>query len=179
RDHALALGEHQPPERHHPLAAHGLANDREGLVSDRLTGRHVIGGVEEAPVDLPARHKAVDLDGVGAFDLDRIQLGIIHDEVLALGDLIAAAFIFGGDRFAGLLIDELLAQAIAGRLADLPECDALGGRARRMQRNRTGDQGKFEVAFPVRTHNQLLSLRVYAYEAGYKDRDALFNSVAG
>ncbi len=48
-----------------------------------------------------------------------------------------------------------------------------------MQRNRTGDQGKFEVAFPVRTHNQLLSLRVYACEVGCKDRDALFNSVAG
>jgi hypothetical protein len=47
------------------------------------------------------------------------------------------------------------------------------------QRNRTGDQGKFEVAFPVRTHNQLLLLRVYACEAGCKDRDALFNSVAG
>jgi hypothetical protein len=30
-----------------------------------------------------------------------------------------------------------------------PECDALGRRARRMQRNRTGDQGKFEIAFPT------------------------------
>jgi len=47
------------------------------------------------------------------------------------------------------------------------------------QRNRTGDQGKFEVAFPVGTHNQLLLFRVYACEAGCKDRDALFNSVAG
>jgi hypothetical protein len=122
-----------------PWRARRLANDRKRLLSDRLARGDVIGGIEEALVDLRARHEAVDLDGVGALDLDRVQLGIIDDEVLTLGDLITAAFIFGGDRFAGLLIDELLAQAIAGGLVDLPECDALGGRARRMQRNRTGD----------------------------------------
>ena len=48
-----------------------------------------------------------------------VELGIIDDEVLTFGDLIAAAFIFGGDGRAGLFIDELLAQAIAGGLADL------------------------------------------------------------
>jgi hypothetical protein len=36
--------------------------------------------------------------------------------VLALGDLVAAAFVLGGDRLAGLFIDELLAQSIAGGL---------------------------------------------------------------
>jgi hypothetical protein len=49
----------------------------------------------------------------------------------------------------------LLAQAIAGGLVDLPQRDALGTRAGRMERNRTGDQGQFEIAFPVGTHNQL------------------------
>jgi hypothetical protein len=33
-----------------------------------------------------------------------------------------------GDRLAGLFIDELLAQAIAGGLVDLPDGDALGTR---------------------------------------------------
>ncbi len=116
---------------------------------------------------------------MGTLDFDRVQFGIIDDEVLTLGDLVAAAFIFGGDRRAGLLIDELLAQAIAVGLVDLPECDALGRRARRMQRNRTGDQGEFEIAFPVRTHNQLLLLRVYACEASCEGRDALLNPLAG
>jgi hypothetical protein len=32
---------------------------------------------------------------VGALDLDCFQLGIIDNEVVALGDLVAAAFIFG------------------------------------------------------------------------------------
>src|SRR5437868_13512320 len=49
-----------------------------------------------------------------------------------------------------------------------------------MQRNRTGDQGQFEVAFPVRTHNQLLLLRGYACEAVCQGSDALlFDPVAG
>ena len=84
------------------------------------------------------RHKSVDLDGVGALDLDRFELRILNDEVLALGHLVAAAFVLGGDRLAGLFIDELPAQAIAGGLVDLPEGDALGTRAGRQRpRSRT------------------------------------------
>ena len=90
---------------------------------------------------LRARHEAVDLDRVGALDLDGVELFIGDDEVFSLGDLVAAGFVYGADRRAGLLIDELLAQAIAGGLVNLAECDALGRRARRVQCNRTGDQG--------------------------------------
>ena len=62
---------------------------------------------------------------MGALDLDRFQFLVLDDEVLALGDLVAAAFVFWGDRLAGFFIDELLAQAIAGGLVDLPERDPL------------------------------------------------------
>ena len=88
-------------------------------------------------VDRGVRHKSVDLDGVGALDLDCFELRILNDEVVALGQLEAAAFVLGGNRLAGLFIDELLAQAIAGGLVDLPQRDALGTRAGRMERNRT------------------------------------------
>jgi hypothetical protein len=37
--------------------------------------------------------------------------------------------VLGVDWLAGFLIDELLTQPIAGRLVDLPEGDALRGRA--------------------------------------------------
>src|SRR5271166_6163279 len=112
-------------------------------------------------------------------DLDRFQLRIIDQEVLALGDLVAAPFVFRGDRLAGFFIDELLAQAIAGGLVDLMECDALRGRARRMQRNWTGDQRKLEVAFPVGTHNQLLLLRVYACDAVARGQRCIVRSGRG
>src|SRR6516164_5839619 len=178
RDHPLALREHEPPERHHPLAAHGFAHHRKGLLPDRLAGHDIIRAIEEALVDRAVRHKSVDLDGVGALDLDRFELRILNDEVLALGHLVAAAFVLGGGRLAGLFIDELLAQAIAGDLVDLPEGDALGTRAGRMERNRTGDQSQFEIAFPVGTHNQLLWFSVYVCAAICRGKDAVFISEA-
>ena len=92
---------------------------------------------------------------MGTLDLDSFELRVLNDEVLALGHLVAAAFLLGGDRLAGVFINELLAQAIAGGLVDLPQRDALGARAGRMERNWTGDQGQLEIAFPVGTHHQL------------------------
>jgi hypothetical protein len=112
-------------------------------------GGDVIGGIEEALVDLRARHKAVDLDRVSALDLDGVELLIRDDEVVAVGDLVATTSVLRRDRHAGVLIDQLLTQAIAGGLVDLPERDALSRRTRRMERNRTGDQSQFEIAFPV------------------------------
>jgi hypothetical protein len=35
------------------------------------------------------------IDGVGALDLDRVELRIVNDEVLALFHLVAAAFVLG------------------------------------------------------------------------------------
>src|SRR5215218_5685198 len=65
-----------------PLPRMASRMSAKGLLSDRLAGRDVIRGVEETLVDLRARHKAVDLDRVGALNLDRFQLGIIDNEEL-------------------------------------------------------------------------------------------------
>ena len=115
-------------------------------MSHRLVRGDVIRSVEEALVDLAPGRKAIDLDGVGALDLNRLQLRILDNEVVTFGDLVATASVFRCDRRAGLFIDKLLAQAIAGGLVDLPEGDALGTRAGGMERNRTGDQSQFEIA---------------------------------
>ena len=61
---------------------------------------------------------------MGALDLNRLQLRILDNEVVTFGDLVATASVFRCDRRAGLFIDKLLAQAIAGGLVDLPEGDA-------------------------------------------------------
>src|ERR1700680_2465773 len=81
--------------------------------------------VEEPPVDLRARHKAVDVDCVGAFDLDGLQLLVLDEEELAFADLVAAALVVGIDRVAGLLVDELLAQPVSGLAVDLAEGNPL------------------------------------------------------
>jgi hypothetical protein len=82
----------------------------------------------------------VDLDHMSALDLDCVELLVLDDQVLALGDLVAAAFMLRGDRLAGFLVDELLAQPIVGYLVNLPEGNPLRGRAGCMQRDRARDQ---------------------------------------
>src|SRR5262245_47366567 len=92
-------------------------------------GGDIVKAVEEALIDLLARHETVDLDHVRALDLDCFEFLVLDDQVLPLGSLITAALVLGVDRLAGFLIDELLAQPIAGGLVDLTEGDALRARA--------------------------------------------------
>ena len=119
--------EHQAPKRHHALLAYGLADYSKRLLRHRFVGDDIIRRVEEALVDLLARHETVDLDHMGALDLDGFEFLVLDDQVLPLGDLVAAALVLGADRLTGFLIDELLTQPIAGGLVDLREADALGG----------------------------------------------------
>jgi hypothetical protein len=84
----------------------------------RIVGGDVIitGRVEEALVDLGTRHEAVDVDRVGAPDFDGLQVLVLNEEELAFADLVAAGLVVPVDRFTGRLVDELLAQPVAGRL---------------------------------------------------------------
>jgi hypothetical protein len=50
---------------------------------------------------------------MGALDLDGFEFLVLDDQVLPLGDLVAAALVLGADRLTGFLIDELLTQPIA------------------------------------------------------------------
>ena len=95
------------------------------FLTERLMWHHIIRCVEEALVDLRSRHKTVDLDNMGAFDRDRFQLGIDDREIPTFGDLVATALLLGRNRFASLLVNQLLAQPIARDLINLPERDAL------------------------------------------------------
>jgi hypothetical protein len=102
---------------------------------------------------------------MGALDLDGFELLVLDDQVLAFGDLVAAALVLGADRLAGFLIDELVAQPIAGSLVDLPEGDALCSRAGGMQCDPARDQGQLKIAFPVGTHGLSPWFRIYAWGA--------------
>jgi hypothetical protein len=51
RNDALPLCQHEPAERHHALAPHGVANDRKRLHSDRIVRGDIIRPVEEALID--------------------------------------------------------------------------------------------------------------------------------
>jgi hypothetical protein len=89
-------------------------------------GRDVVGAVQISLVDLLARNERVDLDGVVALDRNGIEFVVVHRDVGVLGVLVAAALIGALDRLARDLVDQLLAQPVAGLLVDLAERDPLG-----------------------------------------------------
>ena len=114
-------------ERHHAFAAHRLANDRKRFLPDRIVRPDVIGAVEIALVDLAARDERVDLDHVVALDLDRLDLLVLDQEIGVLRIFVSAALVGRLDRLAGDVVDELLAQPIAGLLVELAERHPLAG----------------------------------------------------
>ena len=97
----------------------------------------VIRSIKEPLVDLLPRDKAVDLNYMAALNLDFLKFLILDHEVLVLGNLVSAHLLLGQNRLAGFLVDQLLAQAMARRLVDLPERDPLRRRGGGMKRDRT------------------------------------------
>ena len=161
-DDALALGQHDAAERHHALAAHSLADHREGFLSDLIVRRDVVGAVEKSLVDLLARHERVDLDSVVALDRKGVEFVVLDQDIGVLGVLVAAALILALDRFARDLVDQLLAQPVAGLLVDLAERDPLVARCAGVEGDRTGDERELEVALPIRTRGSHGYLRLVA-----------------
>jgi hypothetical protein len=92
---------------------------------------------------------------VRAFDGDRVKLFVLDADVNALFDFVAAPLVVGVDRIAGLFVDKLLTEAVAGFLINLPEGDALGRGCRGVQRDRTRDEGELEVALPIRARGAM------------------------
>jgi hypothetical protein len=84
--------------------------------SATLSSGASIGAVE---VDLSTsafRHEGLDFDHPGAFDLERFQVRVLDEDVLALADLVALDSIGGINRLLGDRVDQVLFQSIA-RLA--------------------------------------------------------------
>ena len=127
----LAVGEHDAGQRHPALVLHGVADDGEGLLAALAVRHDVVGPLVVALVDLLLRHELVDVDGVRALELDRVDLLGLDLDVLALGELVAPSLVVLVDGLAGLLIDHLLAQAVAGLAVDLVEVRLLGLAGRR------------------------------------------------
>jgi hypothetical protein len=123
---SLAAEQHDTRQADHLLGAHGVADDRERLLAHPIGGGEIVGRVEVGLVDLCARHEALNVDGVIALDLDGFQLLVLDQDVFALADLVALGLVLGLDRLAGLLVDELAADPVAGVAIESAEGDALG-----------------------------------------------------
>src|ERR1041385_5301410 len=93
-----------------------------------------------------------------ALDLDLLELVVLTQDVLAIGNLVPAPDVFLLPRIAALRVHQELLQAVAGLLVDAVERHALGARRRRIERDRTRDQRQPQVSLPVGSgrHGQLL-----------------------
>jgi hypothetical protein len=79
----------------------------------------------------------IDFDGPGAFDLHGIDLLVFDDEVLTLRDFEPAGSVLSGHDVAGLGIDVLLLQSVAGFSVDPIEAHLFAERRRRVEGDRT------------------------------------------
>ena len=85
----------------------------ESFFADALVMCDVIWRLQIARGDLSARHELLNIDCVRALDLDRVELAIVHQEELALGNRIALRLVIGLDYLAGLSVDKLTLDLIA------------------------------------------------------------------
>ena len=145
---ALAAAQHDAADAGHLLLRHRLADHREGLLGHLAVGCQIVGAVEVDPVDLGGRHEGLDLQRLGALDLERLEVAVLDQDVLALGDLVALDAIGRVDRLAAHRIDQVLLQAIAGLAVQRVERHALRRRGRVVERDAAGDERQLEVAFP-------------------------------
>ena len=149
RDDVLAVGQHHASDRDLVHLTDGFADDGEGVVAD-LAVRHQVVGTDQIPrIDLAAVDELVDLDGSRRFQRDVLELLLRHlDEGVGV-DLVALDDVLVGDLLAGVGVDLGVLDAVAGLPVELVEGDLFGFRRGRIERYRTGDEGKTQEAFPV------------------------------
>src|SRR3984893_13484143 len=124
-----------------------------------VCGRDLIRVVDIAIVDLRSRNERINRDGVGTFDPNLLDFLVLHLEILALANLVAAANVLLFDRLAGFGVDALLLLPVSGIFVDPVERNALRTRRGRIKRDRARNQGQLEITLPggTRGHGTLLT----------------------
>jgi hypothetical protein len=118
RDDMLAVGQNDARQRHAIPILHGVADHGECVDAGLSVGCDVVRVIDVALVDFILRHEAVDVDGMGAFDSNGFQFVVFDLDIFALFQLITTALPIAFDDVAGLGVDHLLLQPVAGPLVD-------------------------------------------------------------
>jgi hypothetical protein len=156
RDDVLAVGQHDPTDRDLVHLSDGFPDHREGVVADLAVGPQVVRTDQVTGVDLLALDKLVDFDGARGFQRELLKLLLGHLDELILVEHVALDDIVVRHLLAGVGVHLGVLDAMAGLPVELVERDLLALRGGRVQRDRTGDEGQTEEAFPVsaRGHTQ-------------------------
>ena len=147
RQLTLLAAEDKLAQRHLALFLHGVANDGEGLDARALLGDHEEGVVPVQPVDVVLVDELVDRDGLGAFQLHLVEVGVVEQDVFVLGHLIAAHQVAALDR-PGVRIGRHHADAIVGVGIDQVKPHVVRAGRRRVEGHRTGDQRQLQMSLP-------------------------------
>ena len=123
------------PGRHHRLADH-----REGLLADLVSRLQEVRPVEPDPAHVIAGDEPVDVDRPRALEAHRLELLLFEDHEAIVLDLLPLGLIVLGDGLAGLGVDILALDAVAGLPVDRVETQRLAGGPRRLHRHRAGDE---------------------------------------
>src|SRR5437868_2595704 len=149
RNDMFAVGQDDAGQRHPIAILHGVADHGKGVDAGLAVRGDVIGVVEVALVDLVPWHKTVDVDGVVALDLNRLEFLLFDLDIFAFSKFIAARLLLALHDIAGLGIDHLLLEPVAGFLVDQVEAGLLGRRGRGIKLHRAGHERKLQGAFPI------------------------------
>jgi hypothetical protein len=90
----------------------------------------------------------LDVDDLRRFELHRLEVFPVEDDVLVLCDLEALHEVGTRDFVAGTGVDGLHANAIVGRRIDEVEAYRLGLAYGRIERDRAGDERQAQVPLP-------------------------------
>src|SRR3546814_202348 len=105
--------------------------------------------VEIRVVDPGAGNEGVDRQRLVAVGHGGRDLVGLQHHILALRDLVALHLVLRRHRLAGLLVDELAPDPVAGRPVQGVEGDTLGSRGRGVQGHAAGEFADLDEALPV------------------------------
>src|SRR5689334_20345098 len=109
-----------------------------------------MGRIVPDPADRIGWHKAVDVDRASAFERYRIELLVLEHDVLAVLALVPFYLVVVIYRLAGLGVDILGVDAIAGRTVERVEAHLLRVGGGGQHRHRTGDERQPQITSPGR-----------------------------
>jgi hypothetical protein len=119
----LAVGQHHPANRDLVHVADGLADHREGILTDLTVRAQVVGPDQIPRIDLGSVDEFVDLDSPRGFQRHVLKLFLGQlDERVSI-DLIALDDVLVGDLLAGVGVDIGILDAVAGFPVELIERD--------------------------------------------------------
>ena len=128
--------------------SHGISDDRESLLTDRIVRHQIVGAIVPDPADRIVRHKAVDVDRMGALQSDGVEFLVLKRHILVGAGLIPLDLVILLDWSPRLSIDIAALDAISGGPVQHVEADSFTFSDRRHHGHRTGHQGKLQIALP-------------------------------